>query len=59
MNWKGLGNYILSALAIGGAAFLGVAFVAGVPTSDSLLAGLSAAFGSMVAHIRQNPFKFD
>lgn len=56
MNWKGLLNYIVSALAIGAGAFLSVAFVGGLPTSESLMAGLSAAAGSMIAHVRQNPF---
>jgi hypothetical protein len=59
MKWKALLNYLASAIGIGLASFFGVAFVGGLPTRDSIAAGISAAISSMIAHVRQNPFKME
>lgn len=48
-------NLILSALTAGVSAFALVAFVDGVPTKASVLAGLSAGLAAAIQHIRQSP----
>ena len=55
MNWRGLGNLIGSALALGGVTFATGAFVQGQPLEQ---AGMQAAFTALVAlvqHLRRVP----
>jgi hypothetical protein len=57
MNWKGIGNWLLSGVGAGLAVFFASVFAAGVPDRDAILGALAGAGAAMVNHLRQNPMK--
>lgn len=57
MNWRAILNFALSTITAGIAVFLTVAFAGGVPTGDSIKAGIAGGVAAAVNHVRQNPFK--
>jgi hypothetical protein len=57
MNWRGIGNWLLSGIGSGLAVFFASVFAAGVPDRDAILGALAGAAAAMVNHLRQNPMK--
>ena len=57
MNYRGLINWLLSGVAVGGAVFMSLAFQEGIPTEARLTAAATAAGTAMWNHLRVNPMK--
>ena len=55
MNWGGLVNLLLSAVGAGVVTGLTVAFAAGIPTRESVYAGIAAAVTAALNHLRASP----
>jgi hypothetical protein len=57
MNWKGIGNWLVSGIGSGLAVFVASVFAAGVPDRDAILGALAGGAAAMVNHLRQNPMR--
>lgn len=57
MNWKGIGNWVGTGVAIFVAVFLEQFFNSGMFSKDAAYTALTAAGIAMWAHLRKNPMK--